>query len=81
MSDRKLVVEQSTGARKGSVKLFMDGDSGTWRLFTFEDDQIGGENDFTLEALRLFAANLQRVLHDIDAQPDDFNAEVRKTWD
>jgi hypothetical protein len=107
MSDRKLVISDfDTGSRGGVwgvspvrqwLDLFMDGESGTWRLFLKETtDQptvkrlwgshtmIESEHtervDFSLDGLRRFHAELGRVLRDIEADPNAFNAEIRKAW-
>lgn len=81
MSDRKHVLTLDTGVMNGTIDLYMDGESGTWRLFVNPNGAIGDDVDFTLDALRLFAAKLIQVLGDIKTQPDEFNAEIRKTWD
>ncbi len=80
MSDRKIVIDMQTRINKydeeDRVRLFMDGESGTWRLF------VGprGNSDFSLATLLEFGDKLAAVLEQIERDPDGFNAEVRKTW-
>lgn len=77
MSDRKLVLE--IDVRDGnSLELFMDGESGTWRLFIEPDSACA---DLSLEALTRLRDELTRVIADIERDPDSFNAEVRKRWE
>jgi hypothetical protein len=94
MSDRTLVIDQSTGTAEHHVELFMDGESGTWRLFISDavygrqiilgqectQRNILGNVDFSLEGIRLFHASLTKVLKDIESDPVSFNAEVRAKW-
>ncbi len=95
MSDRKLVIRQSTGVNEDHLDLFMDGETGTWRLFLSDQlkssSPINGQEsiqrnvlgsvDFSLEALRKFHAAMAVVLNQIESDPDGFNAEVRSKWD
>lgn len=82
MSDRKCVIDMETRPRippfQGAdrITLYMDGESGTWRLFVDER----GNSDFTLQALVEFRDRLNTVLTNIDRDPDSFNAEVRAAW-
>ena len=81
MSDRTRVIDmESRPSTKhcsaDRVTLYMDGESGTWRLFV----DRRGNSDFTLDALREFHARLGNVLADIERDPDTFNAEVRMKW-
>jgi len=78
MSDRKHLFMMETGSEDDSVDLFMDGESGTWRLFI--SDPHRGNVDFSLDGLRLFVTKLQRVVEQLEHDPDNYNAEVRKAW-
>jgi hypothetical protein len=77
MSDRALLIQQPTGERERSVALFMDGDSGTWRLFLYPDHTC---IDFSLAGLRTFHVELGKVIQDIESDPEAYNAEVRRGW-
>lgn len=77
MSDRKQVIELPTGTQGESVELFMDGESGTWRLFLIPSRECV---DFSLSTLREFHEQLGRVIRDIERDPEGFNAEVRHQW-
>lgn len=77
MSDRKLVLEIDV-CSGNSLKLFMDGESGTWRLFIAPEHACA---DLSLEALTRLRDELTRVVADIALYPDNFNAEVRKLWE
>lgn len=77
-----LFLQTLARANAGSVELFLDGESGTWRLFLdVPDNERGQCIDFTLDNLRTFRDELSNVLNDIDRDPDSFNAEVRRTWE
>lgn len=82
MSDRKLIMNMPSGIEASRVLLFMDGESGTWRMFLEnEDHQVIGCVDFSLASLAMLRDKLSQVLINIERQPDEFNAELRKTWD
>lgn len=81
MSDRRKLIDMVTRIRKRdssaeSVQLFMDGESGTWRLFVLDGDGCRSV-DFTLSALQTFAEELDFALAQIRNDPDGYNAELR----
>ena len=77
MSDRRCVIDLSSGVREQGIELFLDGECGTWRLFLTPSFECV---DFSLEALRSFHAQLSNILKDIEVDPDTFNAEIRRSW-
>ena len=77
MSDRTSLFKIPTGVDGLDVELFMDGQSGTWRLFFHPSLECV---DFKLEAMRNFTNQLLMVLADIDEKPDEYNAELRLQW-
>lgn len=78
MSDRLQVLALTVSTvNSGRVELFMDGQSGTWRLFLHSDADAGCI-DFTLNDLQDFHRQLSTVLTDIDTEPEENNAEVRQ---
>lgn len=83
MSDRTCVIDMPT--RNDSfiqrVELFMDGESGTWRLFLLNEKDRFECIDFSLDGLTSFRDALTRVLDDIQKHPDELNAEVRRSWE
>lgn len=84
MSDRRCVIDMPTNARSntGRMTLFMDGDTGTWRLFLENpENPVGQCVDLSLETLRVLTEKLRQVLMDIERQPDLFNAELRRSWE
>lgn len=76
VSDRKRIIEQECLSAERIV-IFMDGESGTWRLF-LEPSFISA--DLSLNQLRSLAAQLGCAIRDIESDPDGFNAEVRAGW-
>lgn len=81
MSDRKSLLNIYTSDKQlEGVELFMDGESGTWRLFLETKDGEHPCVDFSLAALREFANRLLNILRDVESDPDAFNAEVRRSW-
>jgi hypothetical protein len=80
VSDRTKVIDMPTGVGNDAVQLFMDGDSGTWRLFTAVGPLVGDDVDFTLVQLVAFRDALSAVISDVERDPDAFNAEVRSQW-
>lgn len=77
MSDRKQVIDLPLDKGE-SVELFMDGESGTWRLFIQPGHYCV---DLSLARLREFHESLNRTIRDIEADPEGFNAEVRSRWE
>jgi len=79
MSDRtKLFILQTGGPDHESVELYMDGESGTWRLF-FETNS-GDNVDFSRQGLEAFVAALNLVVASIRTNPKEFDAELRRSW-
>jgi hypothetical protein len=79
MSDRIPVIQMDADNKE--LVLYRDGESGTWRLFI--EDSVNHSYpciDFTLAELRMLAGELQRVLAEIESDPNEHNAEVRRKW-
>ena len=75
MSDRQKLFQFYTNLeRTQSVALYMDGESGTWRLY-FEPSRECV--DLTLHQLWFLRNRLNLVLENIRNDPEKWNAEVR----
>jgi hypothetical protein len=75
MSDRKSVLTLPCRGNNQTVQLFMDGESGTWRLFLNPSYECA---DFSLAELGQLRDGLTMVLIDVLTDPDAYNAETRR---
>ena len=81
MSDRLLIIEQSSGNPSNSehgVQLVADGDSGTWRLFLTPSL---GCVDFSTAALKQFTEALAVAISDAERDPEGSDPERWAKWD
>jgi hypothetical protein len=84
MSDRRLVIELSPLEDGHSLRLIMDGETGTWRLFIETAEAIPAglgefiaEVELSLSDLKYLSKALGKALDDIESLPEIYNAEVR----
>lgn len=87
MSDREVVLEvigipERYSHRKQRVlTMFMDGETGTWRIFIQPHDANLSSIDLAYDNLVELRDGLSRVIEDIARDPVQYDARIRATWD
>jgi len=83
MSDRRVVLtisgEPYSDQIDRTLTVFMDGDTGTWRIFVEPMDSHYCI-DLTYSQLVELRDGLSEVIADIAKKPNDFDARVRSKW-
>lgn len=79
MSDRKVIISLSLENNLSGIDLFMDGETGTWRLFLKAHGGRHDNVDFSIDELRELSRRLQSEIEKIETSPHRFNAELRRS--